>query len=104
MEAQVKKTLHVNLRWNKYSKEFVYSLDNYPSDPGDDYVTVEVLEVEFATLENQEERRLLHKALMGRRAKVLADAHMEAQEIAEMAQELLALEFKSEKVDDDIPF
>lgn len=89
-------TTHVNLRWNKYSKEFEYYLSSYPANPGDDYVTVCERQVSFDGLSEQEERAALHKALMSKRAKILADAHTEAQEIAEMAQELLALEYKGE--------
>lgn len=88
--------IFVNLRWNKYSKTFDYSLANYSADPGDDYVTVCEKEVEFEGLDDQQERALLHKALLGKRSKILADAHVEAQEYAEMAQELLAIEHKPE--------
>lgn len=92
----MKKTVYVNLHWNKYNREFEYRLATYAADPGDDYVTAGKKEVEFDELPDQEARKRLHASLIARRAKVLADAHVEAQEIAEMAQELLAIEYKGE--------
>lgn len=103
----MKLKVYVNLHWNKYSKEFEYRLSNYPADANDDYVTVHEKEVEFETVEDARTKRLIHDALLHKRSKLLADAHVEANELMEMAQELLAIEFKAVVVAgeaDDSPF
>jgi len=82
--------LYIVVHWNEYSKDFGYTLQGYkPSPP---YITMETRDIEFETWDDRQLRAAVHKALLQKRQQVLADASVEAKQLLEQANELLAIE------------
>ena len=102
------KTVYVVASWSTYSKEFQYSVQGYMPSEGNGYILLEAREIEFETPNDVTLRMRIAEALRGKKNKILAEAHVEAKEVDETIQELLALEDKSQvkpmEADDDIPF
>jgi len=92
----VEKTIYIYARWNEYSKEFDHFIRPYTTD---DEILLETRSVSFETLPDKELRIQMHKILIAKKNKIVADAVVEAQEIEKVANELLALEDHS----NDIP-
>lgn len=99
----MEKTVYISASWNKYDKAFNYSVRAY--SPGEGEVLVEERVITFDTLNDKELRLRMHVALMERKKTILADAMLEAKELQETADELLALEYiPTVEASDDIPF
>ncbi len=105
----MKKDLYIHYEWSASNKEFVYSFS--ASDMtwlGESLI--EKREIEFESPPEAEMRKAAYALLQKKRSQILADAMVKAQDIDQQAQELLALEDKSNQViqppkaDDDIPF
>lgn len=78
--------------WDKYNKKFIYRVRNYETDSE---ILVEKRVLQFASFEEAELRRQMHAILIKKKNEVLADAYVEAGELEAQANELLALEDKS---------
>lgn len=92
---------HIYAQWNKYTKEFQYSVGGGDmSEYG--YKTLETREVEFETPEEAVLRQGAYTILMKRAQGIRARAEVEAQEFEEEAQKLLCLDYTPN--DSDIPF
>lgn len=87
----MKVTIYISMHWNKYSKEMepVVRQSTYLSD-GD--ILIAQQEVEFESWGDTQLRQAVYKALLEKKSKVLADAYVEAEEIQNEANDLLALE------------
>lgn len=98
--------IFIHADWSKYRKEFDYNVHN------SDYTSVgeillEVRTIQFESPPEMELRKKAYALLMKEKQEVLANAQVKAMEIEQQAQELLALEDKSngqKGEDDDIPF
>ena len=99
----MKETIYITSHWNKYDKKFNYSVQGYKPSNDSGYILLEERDIEFDSPSDIDLRLRIANALKEKKTKVLADAHVEAKEIDEEIQELLALEDKS-KEDDGIPF
>ena len=91
----MEKTIYIVSHWSSYSKEFQYSIQGYSLSPDSEYVLVEERKIHFETPNDIELRVQVAAALRRKKAKILADAGDEAQEIDVTIQELLAIEDKS---------
>jgi hypothetical protein len=92
----MKITVSVMAEWSKYAKEFKYTVrDGKWQD--DTEIKVCELEIEFETLSDIELRKAAYTLLLNKKSKIIADAMVRGKEIAEEAQELLALEDHSNK-------
>lgn len=91
----VTKTIYIVAHWSSYSKEFQYIIQGYEPSGDGGYVLLEAREIEFETPNDTTLRLRIAEALRGKKNKILADAHVEAKEVDETIQELLALEDKS---------
>lgn len=89
------KTVYILASWNSYSKEFQYSVQGYQPSADTGYILLEAREIEFESPNDTTLRLRIAEALRGKKNKILADAHIEAKEVDETIQELLALEDKS---------
>lgn len=107
------KSLYITAHWSSYSKEFQYSLYGYNPSTANGIALLEKREINFETPNDTTLRLRIAESLKEKRGKILADAYLEAKEVDETIQELLALEDKSgtdvasAKLpggDDDIPF
>lgn len=96
-------TVYIVAHWSSYSKEFQYSVQGYAPAPDNGYILLEAREIEFESPNDTTLRLRIAEALRGKKNKILADAHVEAKEVDETIQELLALEDKSGG-NNDIPF
>ena len=97
------KLVHISAVWNKYQKCFDYCVTAY--NPGDGYVLLEERKSFFESPAESELRIKAAVVLREKKNKVIADAHVEALEIEQEIQELLALEDKTtQKAEDDITF
>jgi len=85
----MEKTVYVYANWNTYHKEFDYRLSSYERT---DEVLVDTQQVKFETLDDKKLRVAMYQLLVVKKQQVLADAQVEANEIQEQANELLALE------------
>lgn len=90
-----KKDVWIYAEWNKHSKEFSYYVRGYACDLTSGEVLLEKRTLTFNTPSDFELRRQVSLALKVKRQKVIADAHVEAMEIDQTIQELLAIEDKS---------
>ena len=115
------KTVYIVACWSSYRKEFQYSIQGYEPSADGGYILLEAREIEFESPNDTTLRLRIAEALRGKKNKILAEAHIEAKEVDETIQELLALEDKSQPSahdegtqeglagitaggDDDIPF
>lgn len=102
------KKVYIVAHWSSYSKEFQYSTQGYEPSNDNGYILLEERELNFETPNDTTLRLRIAQALRGKKNRILADAHIEAKEVDEEIQELLAIEDKSGSVavqqDDDIPF
>jgi hypothetical protein len=89
--------------WDTYDKKYEYKVRPYLSS---DSILIEERILHFESPTEKVLRLQTYKQLLAKKNKVLADAQVEANEIQEQANELLALEDHSQQqgVDDDIPF
>lgn len=85
MEVQV----FIQADWDKYDKKYTYSARAYKSS---DSVQLEERTLSFESPTEKELRIKTYKLMMAKKQQVLADAQVEAAEIQEQANELLALE------------
>ncbi len=108
----MEKLVYITAHWNRYSKEFDYGIQNYEPSDGSEFVLLEARSIPFETPNDVTMRLRVAEALRSKKNKVLADAHVEAKEIEETIQEMLAIEDKSTDApssnftggEDDIPF
>ena len=91
----IAKMVYFVSHWNKYSKDFSYSVTSYPPGEGSEMFLIEERELHFETPNDLELRQRAAKALMGKKTKIAADAYVETKEVDELLQEMLALEDKS---------
>ena len=100
----MEKTVYICASWSRYSKEFQYTVQGYEPSEGGGYILLEARELAFETPNDITLRMRMAEALRGRKNKILAEAHVEAKEVEEQIQEMLALEDKTKVASDDIPF
>lgn len=82
-------TVIIQAEWDKYDKKFIYRARPYLST---DSIKIEERVLHFDSPTELEMRKLVHYQLLEKKQKVLADAQVEANEIQQQADELLALE------------
>lgn len=93
------KTIFIHAKWYKHIGDnggftyFIHDCDMAAYG----YVLLEVREIEFQTPIEREIKLQQAKALTIKKNKILADAYVEAQGIQQEADELLALENKSDE-------
>jgi hypothetical protein len=86
--ATVKAIIHGS--WLEYADEFSYSVHSCDmSDYG--YFIISEVELEVPELSLEMLRKLVHAGLMKKKAKVLAEAWVQAQTLQDQADKLLAL-------------
>lgn len=102
----MKKTVYIVAHWSKWSKEFQHDIVTFRPGEDSEFVLVCERELEFETLGEQALKQGAYNGLMAKRKKILADAYAEAVELEAQANELLAIDFKADKVEasDDVPF
>lgn len=106
------KQVWISATWNKYSKEFEYSVRGY--EPSSGAVVLEVRDIQFETPADKILKLRLAEVLRADLQKMRGDHYIDEKNAEEEIQELLALEDKSQDVtievpvaaraEDDIPF
>lgn len=84
----------IQAEWDKYDKKFEYKVRPYLCS---DAILVEERELSFVSPTEAALRQHLHEILISKKQKVLADANVEANEIQQEADELLALPSPSQE-------
>lgn len=103
----MEKTVYIVAHWNRYSKEIEYSIQGYEPSTEGEYALLEARSIPFETPQDVTLRLRIAQALRNKKNKILAEAHLEAKQIEETLQEMLAIEDKSGETvvtgnDDDI--
>ena len=91
----IAKMIYLVSHWNKYSKDFSYSILSYPPGEGSEMVLLEERELHFETPDDRELRQRTAQALAGKKQKIAADAYVETMEVDTLIQDMLAIEDKS---------
>lgn len=98
-EQNVKTTIKAFLRWHKYGWKEIPDFHLYPSDmssAGPEYVLIKEMDVDVEVPDNFDPVPAQVEALKKEKQKILADAHVKAENIEEQIQRLLCIEFKPE--------
>ena len=93
----MKITAHIHAHWNKYSKEFQYSILSAEDMSEYGYIHILSTDIEFESLNDRELRGRAVLALQAQKRKIYVDAEAAASEVNAQIDQLTALEHKPEE-------
>jgi len=94
-------TVYIHASWNKWAKKFEFSASESEDLTFLDQIKVSTHQITFESPVENDLRLAIRKVLLASRNKILADAYVKAEKVQQEADELLALEYKSESSKDD---